>query len=292
MLLFLVFGIALGYLLSQPIRLRGVLDGVISPPLVFPPIAIGFFLLMAFGRHGIIGGWLHQTPDWDLVFSFQALVLASFVAGLPLALEPIQSAIEGSARDLIEAARSPGAGLLEPHLPAAQTGAPLMPDLQANLGFRSTGFSLDLDLTVPADGITALLGHSGCGKKTLLRLLARLKTPRLSRTRHGDAELARLLGWPSTLSARTWDRDAARDAWGKVAAGIAPLLRHPEVVAILPDGPTPTTGQGLPVEVARVTDMGSDHALSYRLAIPPECVIPLRERTVTPNLTNPNPRQA
>ncbi len=40
---------------------------------------------------------------------------------------------------------------------------------------RRTDFSLDLDLSIPAQGITAVFGPSGCGKTTLLRLLAGLE---------------------------------------------------------------------------------------------------------------------
>lgn len=40
------------------------------------------------------------------------------------------------------------------------------------------GFSLDVDLTLPGTGITALFGHSGCGKTTLLRCMAGLQVAR------------------------------------------------------------------------------------------------------------------
>lgn len=36
------------------------------------------------------------------------------------------------------------------------------------------GFTLNVDLTLPGTGITALFGHSGCGKTTLLRCMAGL----------------------------------------------------------------------------------------------------------------------
>ncbi|MBU4506188.1 MAG: ATP-binding cassette domain-containing protein, partial [Gammaproteobacteria bacterium] len=36
------------------------------------------------------------------------------------------------------------------------------------------GFTLDVDLSLPGRGVTALFGPSGCGKSTLLRCLNRM----------------------------------------------------------------------------------------------------------------------
>lgn len=118
----------------------------------------------------------------------------------------------------------------------------------------------------------------------------------------GDAEVARVLGWPNTLPVTRWAGDEACGTWGRVRLSRAPARAH-EVVALLPDGPRPGAREGLEVEIARIIDMGTYRALSCRLpdrtplrlhlprplpcpargtrtrlAVPPECVIALPAR--------------
>ena len=47
--------------------------------------------------------------------------------------------------------------------------------IEARFICRFPGFELDVDLKLPGNGITALFGHSGCGKTTLLRCIAGLQ---------------------------------------------------------------------------------------------------------------------
>lgn len=49
-----------------------------------------------------------------------------------------------------------------------------MSSLQAEIRTTLGEFQLDVSLTIPATGITALFGHSGCGKTTILRAIAGL----------------------------------------------------------------------------------------------------------------------
>jgi molybdate transport system ATP-binding protein len=53
--------------------------------------------------------------------------------------------------------------------------------IEARFLVEQTGFTLDLDLTLPGRGVTAIFGHSGSGKTTLLRCLAGLARPRVGR---------------------------------------------------------------------------------------------------------------
>ncbi len=52
-----------------------------------------------------------------------------------------------------------------------------MNSIQARFKLDWPGFSLDVDLSLPGRGITALFGPSGCGKTTLLRSIAGLERP-------------------------------------------------------------------------------------------------------------------
>ena len=50
-----------------------------------------------------------------------------------------------------------------------------MAGIDARFRLDWPGFSLDVDLTLPGQGVTALFGHSGSGKTTLLRCIAGLE---------------------------------------------------------------------------------------------------------------------
>ncbi|WP_234485801.1 ABC transporter ATP-binding protein [Streptomyces sp. MBT97] len=84
----------------------------------------------------------------------------------------------------------------------ARTG-PRGPELRArglHLAYDGRTVVEDLDLTVPTERITAIVGANACGKSTLLRALARLLTPR-----QGVVELdgAALRSIPTRELART-----------------------------------------------------------------------------------------
>lgn len=90
---------------------RPVLDALTQLPLVLPPVATGFALLVLFGREGLIGGPLARLGI-VLAFHWTGAALAAGVMALPLMIRPIRQAIEAIDPRLEEAARSLGAGPL------------------------------------------------------------------------------------------------------------------------------------------------------------------------------------
>lgn len=91
---------------------RMVLDALVHLPLVLPPVVTGWLLLLAFGRNGLIGGWLESLFGITLVFRWTGAALAAAVMALPLMVRAMRLSIEAVDRRLVGAARSLGASPL------------------------------------------------------------------------------------------------------------------------------------------------------------------------------------
>lgn len=85
------------------------LAALIAMPLVLPPTALGFYLLLALGPDGP-GGWLANLwGERSLAFSFTGLVIGSMVYSLPFVVQPIRNAFESIREPTLEVARTLGA---------------------------------------------------------------------------------------------------------------------------------------------------------------------------------------
>jgi molybdate transport system permease protein len=113
-----LFGLPLALLAARVLAGKGrrnpavaLLDALAHLPLVLPPVATGYVLLLAFGRHGWIGAHLASI---GVVFAFDwtGAALAAGVMAFPLMVRPIRLAIEAIDPELDDAARTLGAGPL------------------------------------------------------------------------------------------------------------------------------------------------------------------------------------
>src|ERR1700753_2796605 len=69
-LLSLPFAVVIAWLLTRGRFLgRSLLDAFVHLPLVLPPVAVGYVLLLVFGNNGVVGGWLHRSFGVQLAFS-------------------------------------------------------------------------------------------------------------------------------------------------------------------------------------------------------------------------------
>jgi molybdate transport system permease protein len=92
---------------------RMLLDAFVHLPLVLPPVAVGYVLLLLFGTHGPIGGWLHSHFGIQLAFTMAGAALATAVMTFPLMVRAIRLSLENVDRGLEDAARTLGAKPLD-----------------------------------------------------------------------------------------------------------------------------------------------------------------------------------
>jgi len=120
-------GIPLAYVLARR-RFwgHGVLDLLVTLPLILPPTVTGYYLIVLLGRRGVLGAPLYDLSGWSLAFTPYAAVIAAAVMALPLLVRTARAAIESVDRDLERASftlgRSEWQTALVVTLPLARNG--------------------------------------------------------------------------------------------------------------------------------------------------------------------------
>jgi molybdate transport system permease protein len=108
-LLLLPAGVVLGRLLAfRRFPGKGFVEALIALPLVLPPTVLGYYLLVAFGGQSPVGQGWQALFGHSLVFSFEGLLLASLIANLPFAIQPMQRGFEAIPPEVREAASCSG----------------------------------------------------------------------------------------------------------------------------------------------------------------------------------------
>ena len=107
--LLVAIGIPIAYWLTYSRwRWKFLVEAAVALPIVLPPTVLGYYLLVVLGRHGVIGGWLHNQLGIDLIFTWQASVIAAAVAAFPLTLRAASAAFAEVDLQLEHAARTLG----------------------------------------------------------------------------------------------------------------------------------------------------------------------------------------
>jgi molybdate transport system permease protein len=157
-----VIGVLLGYVLGRwKGRWISLLDFIVSLPLVFPPIAIGFLLLILLGRRSLAGAFLKDSFGIEIIFSFWGVALAAFIAGLPLIVKQVQAAIRNETHRLIEAAYVLGKS------PVATFFQVILPSIRKNIAI---GLSLAFARSLGEVGVTLMLGGNISGRTNTISL--------------------------------------------------------------------------------------------------------------------------
>lgn len=87
---------------------KGVLDVILTLPLVLPPTVMGWLLLMILGPKRPLGAWVLETFGVRLVMHWWSAVFATIAVAFPLMYRTSRGAFESFDRDLSDAGRTLG----------------------------------------------------------------------------------------------------------------------------------------------------------------------------------------
>lgn len=161
-LILMLFGTPFAWWLARTRwRFKFLLEALVALPLVLPPTVLGFYLLLALGPHGPIGGLLEALGGYSLAFTFTGLVVGSVFYSLPFVIQPLQNAFSAIEERTLEAASTLRATALDRFfsvvLPMTRSGV----ITAATLGFAHT---------IGEFGVVLMIGGSIPGETQVLSI--------------------------------------------------------------------------------------------------------------------------
>jgi sulfate transport system permease protein len=104
-----VFGVAAALLLVRG-RFPGkrLLNALIDLPIAVSPVVVGLALILVYGRHATLGGWL-SGRGIDVIFALPGMVLATVFVSLPLVVREVAPVLEEIGTEQEQAAWTLGA---------------------------------------------------------------------------------------------------------------------------------------------------------------------------------------
>ncbi|MDD7408790.1 MAG: molybdate ABC transporter permease subunit [Anaerovoracaceae bacterium] len=82
------------YIARLPRLIKGVLDVILTLPMVLPPTVVGYFILVVLSPNSLLGGWVMHVLDARIIMTWYAAVIASSVVAFPLMYRTARGAFE------------------------------------------------------------------------------------------------------------------------------------------------------------------------------------------------------
>lgn len=102
-------GIALAYYAARLPRLvKGVVDVILTLPLVLPPTVVGYLLLRLLGPRRVIGAWALRVLGLRLTMTWWSAIIATAVVVFPLMYRTARGAFEAFDETLAQAGQTLG----------------------------------------------------------------------------------------------------------------------------------------------------------------------------------------
>ena len=96
------------YIAKAPRLVKGILDVILTLPLVLPPTVVGYLLLHLLGPKRLIGAWVLETFGVKLTMTWWSAIFATVVVIFPLMYRTARGAFESFDETLAYSAQSLG----------------------------------------------------------------------------------------------------------------------------------------------------------------------------------------
>ena len=90
------------------VRIKPLIEALVSMPMVLPPSVIGYYMLVIYSPRNWFGEWLGQVFNVRLAFSFEGILIASVIFSLPFMVQPLQNGLRSLPDSLREASYTLG----------------------------------------------------------------------------------------------------------------------------------------------------------------------------------------
>lgn len=96
------------YIAKLPPVIKGIIDVILTIPLVLPPTVVGYILLCVLGPDYAIGRWFYRLFETKLVMQWWSAIFAVVVVTFPLMYRAARGAFESFDETLAQAGRTLG----------------------------------------------------------------------------------------------------------------------------------------------------------------------------------------
>ena len=95
------------YVRKCPRVIKGILDVILTLPLVLPPTVCGYFLILVFGPNHPLGAFLYSV-GLQFFMDWKGAILASALVAFPLMYRTVRASFESFNEDLASAGKTLG----------------------------------------------------------------------------------------------------------------------------------------------------------------------------------------
>lgn len=96
------------WLAYTKVRIKPLIEALVSMPMVLPPSVIGYYMLVVYSPRNWVGEWLGRVFDVRLAFTFEGVLIASVIFSLPFMIQPLHNGLRSLPNSLREASYTLG----------------------------------------------------------------------------------------------------------------------------------------------------------------------------------------